>query len=415
MQDLGTVVFFSVISSFITDTLTAFMLDGLGRFMALAGALALTLMTLWVMIQGYLILTGQSSSSLSAFVMKAAKVFVIIMVATSTTGPIFGKSILSLTAGFSDGVTHFVAGKDVTTGANKIPGAASFSVIDKNLRLMQAGLSTIKAIDTASDQALEDEKNRALMMSTVGVAGPGIVAGVLLLLNKVAMALFIGLAPLFILLLIFKQTEPMFWTWLKFGVSTLFSLAVLTFMTGLAMDMVARLAGAVLVSDLLGANSQGITSAAMQQGGLGLILSTLVITVPPLVGNFFGAQIGAFQSTSHFGSWGAESRGGGGSNGGTPSMGGGYGGVPAASGAKDATQGSIPAINHGSRATAPTTAAQSDVVKTNPMMGNAQTQQALGAGPTATTSSSSGSVSNAGIGDDSSIVNQRYKTSSAGV
>ena len=414
MQDLGTVVFFSVISSFITDTLTAFMLDGLGRFMALAGALALTLMTLWVMIQGYLILTGQSSSSLSAFVMKAAKVFVIIMVATSTTGPIFGKSILSLTAGFSDGVTHFVAGKDVTTGANKIPGAASFSVIDKNLRLMQAGLSTIKAIDTASDQALEDEKNRALMMSTVGVAGPGIVAGVLLLLNKVAMALFIGLAPLFILLLIFKQTEPMFWTWLKFGVSTLFSLAVLTFMTGLAMDMVARLAGAVLVSDLLGANSQGITSAAMQQGGLGLILSTLIITVPPLVGNFFGAQIGAFNPVSSFSGWGTSNGGGTGSNGAAPAGGGSYGGAPAASN----TGNSVPSSQSTStpRVHTPVTAqATSDVVKTNPMMGNAQTQQALGAGPTATNSSSSGSVSNAGIGDDSSIVNQRYKTSSAGV
>ena len=414
MQDLGTVVFFSVISSFITDTLTAFMLDGLGRFMALAGALALTLMTLWVMIQGYLILTGQSSSSLSAFVMKAAKVFVIIMVATSTTGPIFGKSILSLTAGFSDGVTHFVAGKDVTTGANKIPGAASFSVIDKNLRLMQAGLSTIKAIDTASDQALEDEKNRALLMSTVGVAGPGIVAGVLLLLNKVAMALFIGLAPLFILLLIFKQTEPMFWTWLKFGVSTLFSLAVLTFMTGLAMDMVARLAGAVLVSDLLGANSQGITSAAMQQGGLGLILSTLIITVPPLVGNFFGAQIGAFNPVSSFSGWGTSNGGGTGSNGAAPAGGGSYGGVPAASN----TGNSVPSSQSTStpRVHTPATAqATSDVVKTNPMMGNAQTQQALGAGSTATNSSSSGSVSNAGIGDDSSIVNQRYKTSSAGV
>ena len=412
MQDLGTVVFFSVISSFITDTLTAFMLDGLGRFMALAGALALTLMTLWVMIQGYLILTGQSSSSLSAFVMKAAKVFVIIMVATSTTGPIFGKSILSLTAGFSDGVTHFVAGKDVTTGANKIPGAASFSVIDKNLRLMQAGLSTIKAIDTASDQALEDEKNRALMMSTVGVAGPGIVAGVLLLLNKVAMALFIGLAPLFILLLIFKQTEPMFWTWLKFGVSTLFSLAVLTFMTGLAMDMVARLAGAVLVSDLLGANSQGITSAAMQQGGLGLILSTLIITVPPLVGNFFGAQIGAFSPVSGFGSWGMETRGGG-SNGATPASGGSYGGTPAAS--TGATTTTAPPLNHHNYSGTQNQATQNDNIKTNSHMGNAQTQQALGAGATATNSSSSGSVSNAGIGDDSSIVNQRYKTSSAGV
>ena len=364
----------------------------------------LGLFTVWIMFQGYLILTGQSSASLSAFMMKALKIFIVITIATSVTGPIFGKSILRFFGDMSDGITHVVTGQTVNTADNEIPGSGSFSVIDNNLRLMQAGLSAIKAIDTADNQALEDEKNRALWMSTAGIAGPGIVAGVLLLLNKVALALFIAFAPLFILCYGFKVSEQMFWSWLKFGISSLFGLAILSFMTGLAMDMVARLAGVVFVSDLLGTNTQGVTNAAMQQGGLGLILSTLLITVPPLVGNFFGAQLGAFQSYTPLSGWGTKQ------NGNSqsylpPNMGGNYGGgVTQTSGAsRSAAQDNIvnlpPTI---SGAQSSSNMSQADTIKTNSMMGNAPQMQ--------THSNTTNSDVIKHIGDDSIAVKQKYHT-----
>ena len=361
----------------------------------------LGLFTVWIMFQGYLILTGQSSASLSVFMMKALKIFIVITIATSVTGPIFGKSILRFFGDMSDGITHVVTGKTVTTANNEIPGSGSFSVIDNNLRLMQAGLSAIKAIDTADNQALEDEKNRALMMSTAGIAGPGIVAGVLLLLNKVALALFIAFAPLFILCYGFKVSEQMFWSWLKFGVSSLFALAILSFMTGLAMDMVARLAGVVFVSDLLGTNTQGVTNAAMQQGGLGLILSTLLITVPPLVGNFFGAQLGAFQSYTPLSGWGTKQ------NGNSqsylpPNMGGNYGG------GVTQTSGTSQMPTFGGKQEAPLlmgrqqdSTVQSDTVKVNSMLGNASQTPMQ-------SSTALGSDVIKHIGDDSVAINQKY-------
>ena len=361
----------------------------------------LGLFTVWIIFQGYLILTGQSSASLSAFMMKALKIFIVITIATSVTGPIFGKSILRFFGDMSDGITHVVTGQTVNTADNEIPGSGSFSAIDNNLRLMQAGLSAIKAIDTADNQALEDEKNRALMMSTAGIAGPGIVAGVLLLLNKVALALFIAFAPLFILCYGFKVSEQMFWSWLKFGVSSLFALAILSFMTGLAMDMVARLAGVVFVSDLLGTNTQGVTNAAMQQGGLGLILSTLLITVPPLVGNFFGAQLGAFNPFSAFNGWGTR----GNTNSQNylpPHMGGNYGG------GVTQTSGTSQMPTFGGKQEAPLlmgrqqdSTVQSDTVKVNSMLGNASQTPMQ-------SSTALGSDVIKHIGDDSVAINQKY-------
>ena len=336
------------------------------------------------------------------------------IIATSVTGPILGKTFLNRMSSLSDLITDATTSKYVKTDDDQIPGSASFEAIDGNLALMQTGLSAIKAIDTGGDQALEAEKSSALMMSSFGTAGPGVVAGVLLLLNKVAMALFVGFAPVFIMFFAFKQTEPMFWTWLKFGITTMFSLAVLTFMTGLATDMVARLAGMVFVSDLLGTDTSGITSATMQQGGLGLILSTLIVTVPPMVGNFFGAQIGTFMPQSAFGGWGSAAspakRGDGGFDGGS--------GVPkgeekpAGQGKNENTNANNQSMNYGGRVNQSPTTAQPDAIKSNSTMGNAQTSQALGAGPTATGStqasaSNNQSVASAGIGDDSAAVKQR--------
>ena len=366
----------------------------------------LGLFTVWIMFQGYLILTGQSSASLSAFMMKALKIFIVITIATSVTGPIFGKSILRFFGDMSDGITHVVTGQTVNTADNEIPGSGSFSVIDNNLRLMQAGLSAIKAIDTADNQALEDEKNRALWMSTAGIAGPGIVAGVLLLLNKVALALFIAFAPLFILCYGFKVSEQMFWSWLKFGISSLFALAILSFMTGLAMDMVARLAGVVFVSDLLGTNTQGVTNAAMQQGGLGLILSTLLITVPPMAGNFFSNALGQYSAYSVFGGNGSlqEQKQAGSAGGGS------YGGGAVVQSGR-ASQNNDPVRQQTGALTVGATHAYSpptDTIKSHSMMGNASQvlpQPML-------QSNSAGASFNAdsikGMGDDSIAVKQKY-------
>jgi type IV secretion system protein VirB6 len=47
--------------------------------------------------------------------------------------------------------------------------------------------------------------------------------------------------------------------------------------------------------------AEGITSMAMQQGGLGLILSVLIITVPQMTAQFFMGALGQFMHYSNFG------------------------------------------------------------------------------------------------------------------
>jgi type IV secretion system protein VirB6 len=126
-------------------------------------------------------------------------------------------------------------------------------------------------------------------------------AGTMLLLNKIAMALFVGLGPLFILCLLFDQTKGLFGRWLYYGLGTIFSLAVLSVMVTLATDMIIAVAAAFWTSSLLGAGPDGVNSMALQQGGLGVVLTMLILTAPPMAAMFFQGTMGSFVPYSQFG------------------------------------------------------------------------------------------------------------------
>ena len=130
---------------------------------------------------------------------------------------------------------------------------------------------------------------------------PAVVAGSMLLLNKVAMALFVGLGPIFILSLMFEPTKQLFNRWLFYGIGTMFSLAVLSVMVAIALDMVLAVAGSFWVGRILGSSTEGINSMALQQGGLGLVLTTLIIMAPPMAAAFFQGMLGQFTAYSGFG------------------------------------------------------------------------------------------------------------------
>ncbi|EMI49493.1 TrbL/VirB6 plasmid conjugal transfer protein [Stenotrophomonas maltophilia AU12-09] len=141
----------------------------------------------------------------------------------------------------------------------------------------------------------------------LGAGGPAVTAGSMLLLYGVAMALFIGFGPLFILCLLFDQSRQLFWRWLFYGIGTMFSMTVLAAMVSIALDMVIRVSTAfwstALVNKFLleGASSDGMTSQAMQQGGMGLILTTLILTAPPMAAMFFQGTLGSFMAYSQIG------------------------------------------------------------------------------------------------------------------
>lgn len=287
---LADAVFFREVNDFLRDEIEEFGVNLLGRTLAWAGSIVLTAMTLWILLQGYRIVTGQSREPMMALVGNALRAVFVIGVAT---GMAIGGSDVFRFLGHDlvREIGHVVSGDD----------GDPYERIDRSLGTMQLALSSIDAIDTGGEGAVESAKTRNLWFTGVGIAGPAITGGALLLLNQVALALFVGLGPIFVLALLFEPTRALFGRWLLYGIGTMFSLAVLGTMVTLAADIVLAVASAFWLGSFVGDSPEGVSSLALQQGGLGLILTMLILGAPPMAAAFFQGVLANFSPYSAFG------------------------------------------------------------------------------------------------------------------
>jgi type IV secretion system protein VirB6 len=278
-------VFFAFIYDFIRHEIKVLGLNLMARASYFAALVALALVTMWVFYQGLRILAGKGES-LMALVLNASRVAFIVTAATSMG---IGGSALYDTVGVR--LPAVITGY-VTNGTSTVEDQ-----IDDTLFGMTLALKSIDVLNVATDETIEDDKNRAMYMTVIGTAGPAVTAGAMLLLYQAALALFIGLGPIFILCLMFDQTKSLFQRWLMYGLGTMFSMAVLAAMVSIALKVVLAVAAAhwatAIAGTLFNVNlSSGITGAALQQGGIGLLLTLLIITVPPMAANFFQGTLG---------------------------------------------------------------------------------------------------------------------------
>lgn len=299
VQSFGDFVFFDLILDYLTKEIREFGIEMMGRGMQWVGTMALVLMTCWIMFQGYRIVTGRSRESMMLLVTSSLRATLVLTIATSMA--VFGADLHQL---LGEGVKKEI--NWLVTGKHEDPEAA----IDRNLAWMQVAMGSIDSIESAGDPSIEQAKTRAEWFTGIGTGGPALVGGTMLLLYEAAIALFLGLGPLFILSLLFDQTRGLFSRWLYYGIGTMFSMAVLSAMVSIALDMVSRVAaafwGTALVGYLVGDDfSQGITSQAMQQGGLGIILTVLIVSTPPMAAMFFQGTLGYAATSSAFAGAGA--------------------------------------------------------------------------------------------------------------
>ncbi|SFW62903.1 type IV secretion system protein VirB6 [Luteibacter sp. UNCMF366Tsu5.1] len=290
-------VFFQTINDFLRTEIDIMQWKLLSSSATIIGFVAVSVLTVWIMFQGFRIVTGQSRQPMMVLVGDSLKATLVVFIATTAA---YSSSSVYWT--LSDGMSTTIA--QYVTGESGSP----FQHIDNNLAGMEVAMGTIDAIDTGGDQAAQDAKDRDRWFTGIGIAGPSVIAGSMLLLNKIALALFVGFGPIFIMCLLFEPTKQLFSKWLLYGIGTVFSLAVLSVMVTIAMKMMAAVTASFAVKYLLsmpelgGAGStDGINSMALQQGGLGLLLTTMIISAPPMAASFFQGTLGQFNSYSPFG------------------------------------------------------------------------------------------------------------------
>ncbi|MEA5124576.1 type IV secretion system protein [Xanthomonas floridensis] len=300
---IGDFFFFQAIIEYLRIEIYNFGLETMRRLMVWVGGIALTLMTLWILLQGYLIITGKTRDSMMSLVTGMARGALVVMVASSMG--MFGQDLHQfLAVNVPQEITGLITGNEDETAEQQI---------DQSLAWMQVALTTIDALQVVDDKGLQEEKATAMWMTGIGTGGPALTAAAMLLLYQVAIAMFVGFGPLFILCLLFDQTKQLFQKWLLYGIGTMFSMGVLAAMVSICMKMVVKVAGSLWAVKGLGILLQtdftnGITSQAMQTGGMGVLLTLLILTTPPMAAFFFQGTLGSFMAYSQIG--GATSAGG---------------------------------------------------------------------------------------------------------
>ncbi|MBX9401728.1 type IV secretion system protein [Lysobacter sp. BMK333-48F3] len=296
--------FYKLINNYFTEEINAFGFALMRRMMSWVASVAFTLATLYFLVMGYRVATGQSREPMMGLVVNGMKVALVLGVATTMS---FGSLDLyrMLTTGLDQEIHQAVSGN---------PGQTAAEAVDENLAYMQIAMNAIDAVRIVDgDDETREQKSRALLMAGFGTASVPMTVGALMLMYKFGIAFFVGLAPLFILCLMFDQTRDLFRKWLMSGIATFFSMAALSMMSAMALKLTGKVAVAFWVSKAIGGirglEAEGMSSLAIQQGGLGLILTVALVTVPPMVGMFFHGALGNFMQFSAFGGQGGGGQG----------------------------------------------------------------------------------------------------------
>lgn len=295
LETVGQYLFFSEIFKFIDKEIMVFQANMLGSMMAWVSGTALVLVTMWVFFQGYRVIQGQARNAME-------------LVADGTRAAFITTLAMTLTLGGAN-VYDFLSNKlpaeitEIVTGENESAGEQ----IDDSMLQMEAVMGAIDAFGVSTDGSpnLKTDKDRAMWMAGVGVAGPALVGGALQVLYKIALALFVGFAPLFIMSLLFKQTQSLFQKWLLYGIGTMFSFSLMAFMALVVKKVVLAVAAALVIqytaAATTGLTAQSVSSMAMLQGGIGLLMTLALVGVPPVAAYFFQGTLGSYMAYSVFG------------------------------------------------------------------------------------------------------------------
>ena len=284
---------FSSIRGYIVDLIHQFGYAGMARAYGLAVAVGTVMLTIWFMWQGYRIATGQSRDSMQAMLMRA--VTVITMLSLAQGMALFGQELSTfIVDDLRNSIARVITGNDYHDPADMISRAIT------QMLVLQTALDVYQANGASTTSNLQ-MANFLNFSTGLSQSMPALIAGGLMLLNEIALHLCLVVAPLCILAYIYEPTRFLFVNWLKFTIATLFSMVIISVVTVIALRAIIVLIAALLAMDVGNgiANALGVNASlqlrdiATLSGGVGMLLTMLLLSAPGLIYNFFSGGVGA--------------------------------------------------------------------------------------------------------------------------
>jgi type IV secretion system protein VirB6 len=246
-------------------------------------ALSTGIVTIWVLWQGFMVISGSSREPFAALLVKTGKlVFILALINLTLTRT---NEITATVLSIQDLITQAVVGTN---------GASVRTMIDINLAIAQTINQMIGSL-VGGGQAGVQANQLTNTAGLLGQSGPAMVTATLVMLAEISIAFALMLTPLFLLFLFFQTTSSLFWSWAKFLLGVFFSLAALALVSGVVLSITATYGSAVALAIFLNAGETGnidISGSSMRLAALGALMSVLVMSVPPMIMQFFNAGVG---------------------------------------------------------------------------------------------------------------------------
>lgn len=240
------------------------------------------IMTIWVAYQGFMIISGANRKPILALALQTGKMlFVLSLVALlARQSPVIAETVLDFQA--------------LITAAIVGDGTDIYRTVDLNVGLALVFNAVTDGL-VGGQQSGADGKAMTTIAGLVGQAGPAMVISAYALAAEVFITLAIMLSPMFIFFLLFQQTAGKFWSWTRYLLGTMFSLAVLVLVGGVLLKMMMAYGAGVIAAFFLNGSALGslvsvdIAGSAMRMGMMGALSSALLLMIPPVIMGFFNS------------------------------------------------------------------------------------------------------------------------------
>ena len=241
-----------------------------------------TIMTIWVAYQGFMIISGTNRKPILALGLQTGKMMLILSLVALVAGksPVIAETVLNFQALISAAIVG--EGTDI------------YRTIDINVGLAVVFNAVVDGL-VGGQQSGADGKAMTTIAGLVGQTGPAMVISAYSLAAEVFITLAIMLSPVFIFFLLFQQTAGKFWSWIRYLLGTMFSLAVLVLVGSVLLKMMMAYGAGVIAAFFLNASSLGtvisvdIAGSAMRMAMMGGLSSALLLMIPPVIMGFFNS------------------------------------------------------------------------------------------------------------------------------
>ncbi len=175
---------------------------------------------MWMVWTGLRIASGTNREPFISLLFQGIKVVVVMsLVVALSSGT---DTVIHTAYQWRDDITTIITGSETDI----------VSLIDLNMGLAQ--VMQMIALDFSNLSQVP--RGTSAWMELAGQAGPAILTSILIMISEAAIAVALMLAPLFLVFLLFKATSQMFWGWLKFLFGTYLAMAFVGIVASIALN-----------------------------------------------------------------------------------------------------------------------------------------------------------------------------------